>query len=102
MEEMSLKVSSLEAALVESREKAAAAPTGQGCLNTFHAHYTHRTSSFLAVIILIVYINIILIMLITCMILTTHIVVTVLIIFINIMCVVSKVSGTSTKGWLEG
>ena len=30
MEEMSLKISSLEAALLESREKAAAAPTGQG------------------------------------------------------------------------
>ena len=39
---MSLKISSLEAALVESKEKAAAAPTGQGCLNTFHAHYGHR------------------------------------------------------------
>ena len=37
MEEMGLKITSLESALVESREKAAAAPTGQG-----HHHHHHE------------------------------------------------------------
>ena len=35
MEEMGLKITSLESALVESREKAAAAPSGQG-----HNHHS--------------------------------------------------------------
>ena len=36
MEEMGLKISSLESALIESREKATAGPTGQG-----HHHHHH-------------------------------------------------------------
>ena len=38
MEEMGLKISSLESALIESREKATAGPTGQG----HHHHHHHR------------------------------------------------------------